>query len=86
MINQGRDPYEIMRSIELPPALRVGQGYGKVSWAARTIFESYTGWFQRRSTAALSAARIDMGDGGGDGRGQQRGAVDAVRVISYNFV
>jgi len=56
MINQGRDPYEIMRSIELPPALRVGQGYGKVSWAARTIFESYTGWFQRRSTAELYGA------------------------------
>ncbi|MGI9592372.1 MAG: alkyl sulfatase dimerization domain-containing protein [Myxococcota bacterium] len=53
MINEGRDPYEMMRSIELPPELRVGQGYGKVSWAARTIFEAYTGWFQRRSTAEL---------------------------------
>lgn len=53
LINQGMDPYEIMRSVELPPELRVGQGYGKVSWAARTIFESYTGWFQRRSSAEL---------------------------------
>ena len=42
-----------MRSVELPPELRVGQGYGKVSWAARTIFEEYTGWFQRRSSADL---------------------------------
>ncbi|MDG2050208.1 MAG: alkyl sulfatase dimerization domain-containing protein [Myxococcota bacterium] len=53
LINQQKDPYEIMRSVELPRELRVGQGYGKVSWAARTIFEEYTGWFQRRSTADL---------------------------------
>jgi alkyl sulfatase BDS1-like metallo-beta-lactamase superfamily hydrolase len=56
MINQGRDPYEIMRKVELPPELRVGQGYGKVSWGARTIYEAYTGWFQRRSTAELYGA------------------------------
>ena len=55
-INEGRDPYEIMRGVELPPDLRIGQGYGKVSWAARTIFEAYTGWFQRRSTAELYGA------------------------------
>lgn len=56
LINQGADPYEIMRRVELPPELRVGQGYGKVSWGARTIFEAYTGWFQRRSTAELYGA------------------------------
>lgn len=56
MINEGRNPYEIMRSVALPPELRVGQGYGKVEWAARTIFESYTGWFQRRSSAELYSA------------------------------
>ena len=56
MINQHKSPYEIMRSVSLPPDLRVGQGYGKVQWAARTIFESYTGWFPRRSTADLYAA------------------------------
>jgi alkyl sulfatase BDS1-like metallo-beta-lactamase superfamily hydrolase len=56
LINRGADPYEIMRSVELPPELRVGQGYGKVSWGARTIFEAYTGWFQRRSTAELYGA------------------------------
>jgi glyoxylase-like metal-dependent hydrolase (beta-lactamase superfamily II) len=56
MINEHAGPYEIMRAVSLPPELRVGQGYGKVSWAARTIFEAYTGWFQRRSTAELYAA------------------------------
>ncbi|MCP5044722.1 MAG: MBL fold metallo-hydrolase [bacterium] len=52
-INAGKDIYTIMSEVELPPGLRVGQGYGKVEWGVRTIFESYTGWFQRRSTAEL---------------------------------
>jgi alkyl sulfatase BDS1-like metallo-beta-lactamase superfamily hydrolase len=55
MINEHKSPYEIMRNVSLPPELRVGQGYGKIEWAARTIFEEYTGWFQRRSTADLYA-------------------------------
>jgi glyoxylase-like metal-dependent hydrolase (beta-lactamase superfamily II) len=52
-MNAGKDVYELMREIQLPPALRVGQGYGKVSWGVRTIWESYTGWFRRASTAEL---------------------------------
>ena len=56
MINEGADVYEIMRAVELPPELRVGQGYGKIEWAARTIFEEYTGWFRRRSTSELYAS------------------------------
>ena len=52
-MNAGKDLYTIMRETELPPELRVGQGYGKVEWGARTIWESYTGWFQRGSTADL---------------------------------
>ena len=55
-INAGQDIHAIMREVQLPAALRVGQGYGKVSWAVRTIFESYTGWFQRRATSELYAA------------------------------
>jgi len=56
MINQGKDVYEIMRSVKLPPELRVGQGYGKVEWGARTIFEQSTGWFRRISSAELYSA------------------------------
>ena len=52
-MNAGKDLYTIMRETELPPELRVGQGYGKIDWAARTIWEEYTGWFQRESTAEL---------------------------------
>ncbi len=55
-MNAGKDIYTIMRELELPTELRVGQGYGKIEWGARTIFEEYTGWFQRRSTAELYAS------------------------------
>ena len=51
--NAGIDVWTLMREIELPPELRVGQGYGKVSWAVRTLWESYIGWFKLRSTTEL---------------------------------
>jgi alkyl sulfatase BDS1-like metallo-beta-lactamase superfamily hydrolase len=52
-INGGTDIWSLMRAIELPPELRVGQGYGKVSWAVRTFWEEYVGWFKLRSTTEL---------------------------------
>lgn len=51
--NAGVDVWTLMREIELPPELRVGQGYGKVSWAVRTLWESYVGWFKLESTTEL---------------------------------
>jgi len=51
--NAGVDVWTLMREIELPPELRVGQGYGKVSWAVRTLWETYVGWFKLESTAEL---------------------------------
>ena len=51
--NAGTDVWTLMREIQLPPELRVGQGYGKVSWAVRTFWEQYVGWFKLRSTAEL---------------------------------
>ena len=42
-----------MREITLPPELRVGQGYGRVPWAVRTIWESYIGWFRLQSSTEL---------------------------------
>lgn len=56
-MNEGKDLYTLMREVRLPDRLRVGQGYGKVSWGVRTIWEGYTGWFQRRSTAELYPVR-----------------------------
>jgi alkyl sulfatase BDS1-like metallo-beta-lactamase superfamily hydrolase len=51
--NAGAGVWTLMREIMLPPELRVGQGYGKVAWAVRTLWESYIGWFQLRSTTEL---------------------------------
>ncbi|MBQ77763.1 MAG: hypothetical protein CL692_04175 [Cellvibrionales bacterium] len=31
----------------------MGQGYGKVSWSIRAIWESYAGWFHHQSTTEL---------------------------------
>ncbi|OBI37061.1 MBL fold metallo-hydrolase [Mycobacterium colombiense] len=54
-MNAGKDVYTLMREITLPPELEVGQGYGKVSWDVRAIWENYTGWFHHRSTTELYA-------------------------------
>lgn len=52
-MNAGGDVHAAMREIALPPALEVGQGYGKVAWSARAIWETYQGWFHGRSTTEL---------------------------------
>jgi alkyl sulfatase BDS1-like metallo-beta-lactamase superfamily hydrolase len=52
-INAGTDIFALMREIQLPDHLRVGQDYGRVSWAVRTIWESYLGWFRLHSTTEL---------------------------------
>ena len=55
-MNAGKDVYTLMRDIALPTELAVGQGYGKVSWGVRAIWEHYAGWFHHRSTTELYAA------------------------------
>lgn len=44
-MNAGKDVWTLMREIKLPPALDVGEGYGKLSWSVRGIYEGYVGWF-----------------------------------------
>ena len=52
-MNEGKDVHTLMGEISLPPEFEVGQGYGKVSWGVRAIWESYAGWFHHRSTTEL---------------------------------
>jgi alkyl sulfatase BDS1-like metallo-beta-lactamase superfamily hydrolase len=52
-MNAGTDLFTLMREIRLPPELEVGEGYGKVDWSVRAIWETYAGWFQHRSTREL---------------------------------
>jgi alkyl sulfatase BDS1-like metallo-beta-lactamase superfamily hydrolase len=54
-MNEGRDVFALMRDVRLPPELEVGEGYGKVAWGVRAIWEGYAGWFHARSTAELYA-------------------------------
>jgi len=52
-MNAGKDVHTLMREITLPAELEVGQGYGKVAWDVRAIWENYSGWFHHRSTTEL---------------------------------
>lgn len=52
-MNGGKDIWTLMREVRLPEALHVGEGYGKVSWAVRTFWESYMGWFKAEATSEL---------------------------------
>ena len=73
-MNAGTDVRTLMRDIALPPELEVGEGYGKVSWDVRAIWENYAGWFHHQSTTELydvpaSSVHGDILDaaGGADG-------------------
>jgi len=44
-MNDGKDVFTLMREIRLPPALDVGESYGKLTWSIRGIYEGYAGWF-----------------------------------------
>jgi alkyl sulfatase BDS1-like metallo-beta-lactamase superfamily hydrolase len=52
-MNAGKDVHTLMREIQLPPDLLIGEYHGKVSWAVRTIWEEYSGWFHYDSTTSL---------------------------------
>jgi alkyl sulfatase BDS1-like metallo-beta-lactamase superfamily hydrolase len=52
-MNAGQDVWQMLREVKLPPELEVGEGYGKVPWSARAIWEMYQGWFHGRSTTEL---------------------------------
>ena len=52
-MNSGKDIWTLMREVQLPDELYVGQGYGKVRWGVRTIWETYMGWFKGQATSEL---------------------------------
>ena len=64
-MNEGKDVFTLMREIRLPDELAVGEGYGKVSWGVRSIWEGYAGWFHARSTTELYATPPDAVSGRG---------------------
>lgn len=53
-MNAGKTVHELMREIQVPEHLKIGQFHGKVSWAVRAIWEENSGWFHYEdSTTAL---------------------------------
>jgi glyoxylase-like metal-dependent hydrolase (beta-lactamase superfamily II) len=53
-MNAGTSMHQLMREIALPEALGIGEFHGKISWAVRTIWEEYAGWFRyEEGTTAL---------------------------------
>jgi glyoxylase-like metal-dependent hydrolase (beta-lactamase superfamily II) len=55
-MNAGRTVHELMRDVALPEHLRIGEFHGKASWAVKTIWEEYAGWFHYEDgTTALYA-------------------------------
>lgn len=58
-MNAGKDVRTLMREITLPAEYEVGEGYGKVAWDVRAIWENYSGWFHHRSTTELYSVGPD---------------------------
>jgi len=58
-MNAGKDVDTLMREITLPAEYEVGQGYGKVAWNVRAVWENYSGWFHHRSTTELYPVGFD---------------------------
>ena len=54
-MNAGKDLATLQNEISLPAACEVGQGYGKLIWSIRAIWENYAGWFKHESTTELYA-------------------------------
>lgn len=44
-MNTGKTVHELMRDVKLPDHLQIGEFHGKVSWAVKTIWDEYAGWF-----------------------------------------
>ena len=52
-MNEGHDPFTLMKTIRLPEHLQVGEAYGTVAWAVRAIWHGYGGWFYFQSTTEI---------------------------------
>ena len=73
-MNAGKDVHTLVREVALPAELKIGEFHGKVSWAVRTIWEEYSGWFRYEDgTTALygvprTAVNADLAElaGGAD--------------------
>ena len=54
-MNEGKDPFTLMKEIRLPDDSPLNETYGRVDWGVRAIWESLAGWFTYKSTSDLYA-------------------------------
>jgi alkyl sulfatase BDS1-like metallo-beta-lactamase superfamily hydrolase len=52
-MNAGTDQSTLMNQIRLPEELEVGEGYGRLTWSIKAIWEQYAGWFKGESSTEL---------------------------------
>jgi alkyl sulfatase BDS1-like metallo-beta-lactamase superfamily hydrolase len=52
-MNAGTDQSTLMHQIRLPEELEVGEGYGRLTWSIKAIWEQYAGWFKGESSTEL---------------------------------
>jgi alkyl sulfatase BDS1-like metallo-beta-lactamase superfamily hydrolase len=93
-MNDGVDLSTLMRQIALPPALDIGESYGKLTWSIRGIYEGYAGWFDGNASTMYGLPGDVYGDlvqmaGGPDAvahRAQQLAESDPVRALRLTDV
>jgi alkyl sulfatase BDS1-like metallo-beta-lactamase superfamily hydrolase len=94
-MNDGKDVFTLMREVKLPPALDVGESYGKLTWSVRGIYEGYAGWFDGNpSTMYETPPRAAYPDvvalAGGPGaiakRAEALAATDPVRALTLTDI
>jgi alkyl sulfatase BDS1-like metallo-beta-lactamase superfamily hydrolase len=61
-MNEGKDVHTLMEEIKLPPELDVGEGYGKISWSVRGMYENYVGWFSGDAAEMFPQGRDSISD------------------------
>lgn len=57
-MNEGKDVYTLMKEVQLPEELQLNEVHGKVSWAVRSIWEAYQGWFYHNSATEMYAVPL----------------------------
>ncbi len=88
-MNEGKSVLTLMQEIKLPPALDVGESYGKLTWSIRGIYEGYVGWYDGNTSTMFGPATQAYGEmvtlaGGVDAvaaRARQLAPTDAVRAL-----
>jgi len=93
-MNDGKDVFTLMREITLPPALDVGESYGKLTWSIRGIYEGYAGWFDGNPSSmygdrAQSYKDVTALAGGADAiasRARALAADDPVRALQLTDI